>query len=231
MNEKEPLVKLENICFAYDELVALRHINLEVQAGETVILQGDNGCGKSTLLKLLNGLLFPNEGSYTYMGKAITESSLKDEAFAKWLHQQIGFIWQNADVQLFCGCVEEEIAFGPQQMGLSPNEVKQRVQSMLELLDIVKLRYRAPYQLSGGEKRKVSLACILVLNPQVLVLDEPLAGLDKKSQLWLVELLQSLHQAGKTLILSTHNENLAQLLGTKLVTMNDEHEIASIVCK
>ena len=228
MQEKsiqKPLLSLRNICFAYDGIIALRHIDLDVYAGETLIVQGDNGCGKTTLLKLLNGLLEAEEGSFTYAGKAVDGKALADDSFNKWFHQQVGFIWQDADVQLFCATVEEEIAFGPSQMGLSQQECQKRVEEMLELFDIAKLRDRAPYHLSGGEKRKVAVACILALNPELLVLDEPLSGLDKKSQLWLEELLQLLHEAGKTMIISTHNEKLAQSLGTRFVYINDRHEL------
>ena len=118
------MIELKNVCYAYGKEIALRYINLNIQKGESVIIQGPNGCGKSTLIKLLNGIIFPMEGSYTYQGHEITEKTLKDTRFAKWFHQQMGYVFQNADTQLFCGSVEEEIAFGPTQMGLSENEIR-----------------------------------------------------------------------------------------------------------
>lgn len=226
--KRKTLLELRDVCFSYDGLVALRHLNLEMFAGETVVLQGPNGCGKSTLLRLVNGLIFPEEGSYLFRGKEITEKALKDKRFCKEFHQKLGFVFQNSDTQLFTGSVEEEIAFGPRQMGLSEEEVTGRVQDLSSLMGLDSLLTRAPYQLSGGEKKKVAIACILSMNPEVLVFDEPLAGLDKKSQDWLTAFLKELQKTGKTLLLSTHDDNLAQLLGTRIVTMNEDHEIASV---
>ena len=220
------MIELKNVCYAYGNEIALRYINLNIQKGESVIIQGPNGCGKSTLIKLLNGIIFPMEGSYTYQGHEITEKTLKDPRFAKWFHQQMGYVFQNADTQLFCGSVEEEIAFGPIQMGLTEEKVKQSTEDCLRLFGIEKLRERPPYHLSGGEKRKVSLACILSMNPEVLILDEPLAGLDESTQKMLIDFLKKFHAAGKTLIIITHNNQLAKELGTRFIKMNEDHELA-----
>ena len=214
------MITLEKVCFAY--------VDLQIEKGDSVVIQGPNGCGKSTLIKLLNGIIYPSEGHYFYKNHEITEKTLKDRQFAKWFHQQMGYVFQNADTQLFCGSVEEEIAFGPVQMGLSETEVRQRTEDCLQLFGIEKLRERPPYHLSGGEKRKVSLACILSLNPEVLILDEPLAGLDKKTQDMLLEFLQSFHKAGKTLITITHNRQLAETIGNRFAVMNEEHELKMI---
>ena len=221
------MIELKNVCYAYGNEIALRYINLNIQKGESVIIQGPNGCGKSTLIKILNGIIFPMEGSYTYENHEITEKALKDSRFAKWFHQQIGYVFQNADTQLFCGSVEEEIAFGPTQMGLSENEIRQRTEDCLKLFGIEKLRERPPYHLRGGEKRKVSLACILSMNPEVLILDEPLAGLDESTQKMLIDFLKKFHAAGKTLIIITHNNQLAKKLGTRFIQMNEDHELTS----
>lgn len=223
-----PLFSLDNVCFAYEGHIALRYITLDVARGETVVLQGSNGCGKSTLLKLLNGLVYAEEGTYRFDGDVIDEKSLKDNVFSKRFHQRVGFIFQNSDVQLFCGNVEEEISFGPRQMGLSEEEVKRRTDDVIALLGIEDLRERAPYHLSGGEKRKVAIACILSMNPEALVLDEPLAGLDRKTQEWLVGFLLDLKKAGKTLVVSTHNDELAHTLADRLVVIGDDHSIESI---
>ena len=223
-----PLFSLDNVCFAYEGHIALRYITLDVARGETVVLQDSNGCGKSTLLKLLNGLVYAEEGTYRFDGDVIDEKSLKDNVFSKRFHQRVGFIFQNSDVQLFCGNVEEEISFGPRQMGLSEEEVKRRTDDVIGLLGIEDLRERAPYHLSGGEKRKVAIACILSMNPEALVLDEPLAGLDRKTQEWLVGFLLDLKKAGKTLIVSTHNDELAHTLADRLVVIGDDHSIESI---
>lgn len=219
------MISLEKVCYAYDHEVALRYVDLHIEKGDSLVVQGPNGCGKSTLIKVVNGIIFPSEGHYYYKKHEITEKSLKDKKFAKWFHQQMGYVFQNADTQLFCGSVEEEIAFGPIQMGLSDEEVKKRTQDCMKLFGIEKLRERPPYHLSGGEKRKVSLACILSLNPEVLILDEPLAGLDEKTQDMLTEFLQNFHRAGKTLITITHNRQLAEKLGTSFAVMSEDHEL------
>lgn len=223
------MIKLENVCFAYEQHVALRYITLDIHRGETLVLQGANGCGKSTLLKLLNGLIFPQEGSYTFLGEPITDAAMKDSAFSKAFHQKIGFVFQSPDVQLFCGSVRDEIEFGPRQMGLSEEEICGRADDVMELLGIEYLADRAPYHLSGGEKKKSSLACVLSMNPEVLVLDEPLAGLDRTTQDWLTDFLQQLQEAGKTLVISTHDDELAHLLGDRIVYMNMDHEIDYIL--
>ncbi len=148
---------------------------------------GANGCGKSTLLKLLNGIISPDSGSYGFHGEEVTHKKLQDEKFSKLLHQKIGFVFQNSDTQLFCSSVYDEVAFGPRQMGLEESEVEHRVNDCLALLGIQEFRNRIPYHLSGGEKRKVAIAACLSLNPEVLVLDEPMNGLDprRKDGLWI----------------------------------------------
>ena len=183
------MIELENVCFAYEKEIALRYVNLHVEKGDSVVIQGPNGCGKSTLIRLLNGIIFPSEGRYLYQGHEINEKALKDSRFAKW------------------------------------SEIQKRTEDCLRLFGIEKLRERPPYHLSGGEKRKVSLACILSLNPEVLILDEPLAGLDEKTQEFLIGFLKSFHKAGKTLITITHNRELAHTIGTRFAVMNEEHEL------
>ena len=105
------MIRLENVCFAYEKEIALRYVDLHINRGDSIVIQGPNGCGKSTLIKLLNGIIFPSEGKYFYQGHEINEKALKNSQFAKWFHQQMGYVFQNADAQLFCGSVEEEIAF------------------------------------------------------------------------------------------------------------------------
>ena len=219
------MIRLENVCFAYEKEIALRYVNLHIKKGDSVVIQGPNGWTLCRFIKLLNGIIFPAEGKYLYQGYEINEKTLKDSRFAKWFHQQMGYVFQNADTQLFCGSVEEEIAFGPIQMGLPETEIRKRTEDCLHLFGIEKLRERPPYHLSGGEKRKVSLACILSLNPEVLILDEPLAGLDEKTQDMLINFLQNFHNAGKTLITITHNRQLADTIGTRFAYMNEEHEL------
>ena len=208
-----PVIELQDITFSYlPEKPLLQDISLKIHAGPALQLTGANGCGKTTLIRLLNGITFPDRGTYLFMGEPVTRQRLADSAYAKWFHQKIGYVWQNPDGQLFCSSVEEEIAFGPAQMGLSPAEIRQRTDDTLALLHIEHLRHRAPYTLSGGEKKKTAIGTILAINPQIWVLDEPMNDLDATAQLWLADLLSSLQKAGKTIIFTSHEQQLAATL-------------------
>jgi len=198
------MIKLENVHFSYKDKIALRDINIEIKEGESVALIGPNGCGKSTLLKILNGILNPKEGKYIFDDDDITEKKLSDSAFSKSFHKRIGFIFQNSNSQLFCSTVYDEVAFGPRQMGLREEQVQSRVNDCLELLNIKDIKDREPYNLSGGEKKRVAIASVLSLNPEILVLDEPLNEIDPKGKKFISELLIKLNESGKTIICSTH---------------------------
>lgn len=215
------MIELKNICFAYDGNPVLKNVNLSINKGEAIALCGANGSGKSTLLKLINGIIFPEIGEYNFENKKITSDLMRDHKYAKYFHQRLGFVWQNPDVQLFCGSVEEELAFAPEQMGLPGIEVKQRVEDALKLFCIEKLRYRAPYYLSGGEKKKVAIASILTMNPMVWTFDEPLSALDEKTKIWLVNFLLELKKVGKTIIFSSHDTNLIEQLADRCFHMTE----------
>ncbi|MCQ2736710.1 MAG: energy-coupling factor ABC transporter ATP-binding protein [bacterium] len=201
-------IYLEDICHAYGSSISLRHISLEIKAGSCMALKGPNGCGKSTLLKIINGLVFPNKGRYLLFGEPVTKESMKNEIFSKKLHQKIGYIFQDSNAQLFSPSVYEEIIFGPLQMNISQEEADKRAKDCMRLLQIEHLAERAPYHLSGGEKKKTSIACILSMNPEILCLDEPIAGLDEESQELCLDILKGLKKAGKTIIIATHNNDL-----------------------
>lgn len=217
------IIELQDLCFAYEQTPVLRHIDLSVAPGECVVLMGDNGSGKSTLLRVLCGLLFAQRGSYKLGGQEVSESTMRDTRFSKSLHQRVGFIFQDSDSQLFCASVADEIAFGPQQMGLSRDEVERRVGDVCQLLEIDHLRERAPYTLSGGEKKRVAIACVLSMNPDVYCFDEPLAGLDAKSRSWLLGLLKHLKTVGKTLVIATHDQSLADEVADFFAYMGEFH--------
>ena len=219
------IIKLENITFKYEDSEALTNISLEINKGESVGLEGDNGCGKTTLIKLLNGLIFADSGSYFFEDKEISASSMKKEIFAKQFHQKVGYVFQNPENQLFCGSVYEEIAFAPRQMGLSEEEVEMRTNDVMKLMGIENLKNRAPYHLSGGEKKKTALACVLSMNPEVLILDEPMNGLDRKSREMLLQILLSLKEAGKTLIVATHDEILLKQISDRIITIDENHQL------
>ncbi len=218
------VVKLEHITYAYESEKVLDDVSLSIEHGECVVLMGNNGCGKSTLLKVCNGLI-DFDGDYWFEGELINQKVLKDSKKSKEFHQRIGYVFQNSDVQLFSTHVYEEIAFAPSQMNLSDEEINQRVNDIIQLLDLEKLKDRAPYQLSGGEKRKVALGCVLSQNPDLLILDEPLASLDSKSQKWLYSFLNELKKSGKTMLIATHDEEFAKSIGDRIVYMSDDHKV------
>lgn len=221
------MIELKDIHYSYSGVVALNNINLHIEKGDAVALMGSNGSGKSTLLKLINGIISPDRGIYRFHDEDITQKKLQDAQFAKLFHKKIGFVFQNSDTQLFCADVYDEVAFGPRQMGMEEEEIDRRVNDCLDLLNIQELRKRSPYHLSGGEKRKVAIACMLSLNPEVLVLDEPLNGLDPKTQRWLVEFLVQINKTGKTLITSTHNLELVHEISNRSVLFDENHTIVA----
>lgn len=221
------MIELIDVCHAYADAPALVDATLRIEAGEAVALVGPNGSGKSTLLKLLNGLAAPTAGTYRFDGETVDRKRLADSRFAKAFHRRVGFVFQNSETQLFCPTVAEEIAFGPRQMGWDEERVARRVDECLDLLEIAHLRDRAPFHLSGGEKRKTAIACTLALNPDVLTLDEPMNGLDPRSQRALVELLIRLHHAGKVLITATHDLELVQEISHRAILLGSDHRVAA----
>ncbi|WP_270381353.1 energy-coupling factor ABC transporter ATP-binding protein [Megamonas funiformis] len=220
-----PIINLSHISYNYEEVSALNDISLEIYAGELIFFTGPNGCGKSTLFKLLNGLIFPTKGEYYFDNKKIDKNTLQDNMFAKNFHKRIGYIFQNPDVQLFNATVYDEIAFGPRQMNLNEEIIHQRINELLIYLNIQHLQDRPPYHLSGGEQKKVALAAILALNPDILMIDEPLNGLDNKTRQWFKDFLIDFIKANKTILISTHEQELLSLPHSRIIKFNDEHTI------
>lgn len=225
--QKNTLFKLDSIAFAYSEKEpVLNDLSLEIFEGERISILGANGCGKTTLLKILSGLIFPQSGEFTAFGDKIEQKNFSDK-FSKVYHRKIGFIFQDSDIQLFCSTVYEELAFGPLQFGLSQELVKQRINETAQMLGIKHLLEKTPYKLSSGEKKKVAIASVLILNPDVLILDEPTNSLDPRSQSWLLRLLHTLGDAGKTLIFATHNLNLVPEVSDRAVLFDEDHNIVA----
>lgn len=224
--DKKKIMQLTDVSFEYlkNETV-IKDINLDIYSGEKVVILGANGSGKSTLQKILNGLIFPTKGEYMAFGQLITEETLNDEQLSKAFRQRVGFIFQNSDSQLFCTNVWEEIAFGPLQMKLNFEEVTKRVNEVIKMLSLESLQDRPPYKLSGGEKKKVSIASVLSINPEVLILDEPTNGLDPRTQVWLINLLVELNKAGKTLITCTHNLDIVEEIADRVLVFSEDHNI------
>lgn len=217
-----------DLSYAYlDRYPALVGVSLDVARGEKVALLGANGCGKSTLLKVLDGLVHPSSGTFHAFGQLVTEDSLEDEQFAMGFRSRVGFVFQNSDAQVFSPTVREEVAFGCLQMGLSREETLARVDDVLAMLDISGLVDRAPFQLSGGQKKRVAIASVLVMNPDVLLFDEPTAALDPRTQQWLTELIVELNAAGKTIVLATHDLEVLDRIADRCVVFSEDHTVAA----
>jgi cobalt/nickel transport system ATP-binding protein len=214
-------IELKNISFTYDtdEPYVLKDLSLEIQEGECLVIKGDNGSGKSTLFRILNGLSFPQKGSYYFDGKEITQKYLDNNKDSKLFHKKIGYLFQNPDTMLFNGRTYDEVAFGPRQMGFSDEEVDKRTRDCLELFSITDLSDKAPYHLSGGQKKRVALAAVMALNPYVLILDEPFAGLDKKMQRFLLDFLLEMKANKKTLLIATHDDSLTEVLADQVLSL------------
>jgi cobalt/nickel transport system ATP-binding protein len=222
----DPLLRCRDLRYAYlDRFRALDGVSFDVAAGETLALLGANGCGKSTLLKVLDGLIFPSAGSYEAFGHPVTEDHLEDEQFSAAFRGRVGFIFQNTDAQVFSPSVREEVAFGPLQLGLGRDEVEQRIADVFAMLEIADLADRAPYQLSGGQKKRVAIASVLVMNPEVLLFDEPTAALDPRTQQWLLELIVELGRAGKTIVLATHDLDVLEWVCSRCLVFSEQHRI------
>ncbi|HEV7979267.1 ABC transporter ATP-binding protein [Amycolatopsis sp.] len=225
----DPLLVCENLSFSYlDKFPALDDVSLEVRSGERLALLGANGCGKSTLLKVLDGLVFPGTGRYFAFGQEITEDALEDEQMNEAFRGRVGFVFQNSDAQVFSPNVAEEIAFGPLQLGLSREETTQRVTDVLAMLGISGLADRTPFQLSGGQKKKVAIASVLAMNPEVLLFDEPTAALDPRTQMWLIELMAQLAEAGKTIVHATHDLDALDRIADRCLVFGEDHRIAGV---
>jgi len=221
-----PIFQTSDLDYDYPGKVhALRNVNLSIWPGEMVALVGANGSGKSTLLKLLDGLIFPTAGELLAFGKLLSEKALSDGPFNAEFRRRVGLVFQEPDVQLFSPTVWDEVTFGPLQLRVSKDEVVSRGQEVLELLNITHLRDRPPYRLSGGEKKKVSLASVLSVNPQVLLLDEPTAGLDPRSQGSLIDFLLAWSNETKSLIFSTQDLDVVEEIATRVIVMGAEHSI------
>jgi cobalt/nickel transport system ATP-binding protein len=226
--DQETLLVCKDLRYSYlGRFPALDGVSFTVHRGEKVALLGANGCGKSTLLKILDGLTFPDSGSYEAFGEQVTEDNLEDEQFSMGFRSRIGFIFQNSDAQVFSPSVREEIAFGPLQLGQTREQVAVRVDDVLAMLGIEDLADRAPYQLSGGQKKRIAIASVLVMNPEVLLFDEPTAALDPRSQQWLVELIAELSAAGKTIVLATHDLDVLDVVADRCLVFSEAHQLVA----
>lgn len=223
---KQSVFRLENVSYSYAQgEPVLRGLSFEISKGERLSVLGANGCGKSTLLKMFAGLIVPQEGALTAFGRPVGPGGAGMDP--REYHRRVGFIFQDSEVQLFCSTVYEELAFGPLQLGMDREALKKRIGELARMLGIESLLKKAPFRLSGGEKKKVAIGSVLILNPDVLILDEPTNSLDPRSQTWLLNLLRTLGEAGKTLIFATHNLALVPEVSDRAILFDEDHTVAA----
>jgi cobalt/nickel transport system ATP-binding protein len=217
-----PIFDVQGVSYSYhNRHEALREVDLTVEAGEQLILLGANGCGKSTLLKILDGLYRPTAGRFLAFGEDVTAVAA-DPIKARDLHRRVGLVFQDADIQLFSPTVYDDVAFGPLQLGWSTDEVRERVDAALGQMNVRHLAKRAPYELSGGEKKRVAIASVLSMEPDVVMLDEPTANLDPRSRSVLVEVIVGLRDLGKTVIMTTHELDIVPEIATRVIVFGDQ---------
>jgi cobalt/nickel transport system ATP-binding protein len=220
------IFELKDIWFSHlGKYPALCGIDINIRQGEKIAVIGANGSGKSTLLHMLDGLIFPNKGVIKVFGKELKENNFNNENFSVNFRKKIGLVFQNPDIQLFCPTVKEDIVFGPLQLGVEKKEIEKRMEEVLNILGIKDLLDRSPHQLSVGEKRKVAIASTLMVNPDVLILDEPTAGLDPLTTRHIIDLLIQANEKGKTIITSTHDLHIVEEISDTVYVFSQEKKI------
>ncbi len=221
----EPVFALTDVDYDYRDQPALAGLSLQVQSGERIALIGPNGSGKSTLLRLLSGLTFAARGTAQAFGAPLTEARFEDEEAHYAFRRRVGLVFQNPDIQLFNPTVFDEIAFGPLQLGWDKPRIRAAIDEQLERFELTHLKDRAPHRLSGGEKKRVALASVLITEPDVLLLDEPTAALDPQSRDKLVHFLAGHLGEGRTVITATHDLDILTAISTRAVVMAGGHVV------
>ncbi len=223
-----PLIKLENICFKYPDeenkgdLFAVNDVSLDINEGEFVAILGHNGSGKSTTAKLINMILTPDKGRIFINGTDITDKNITDEDVFE-VRKTVGMVFQNPDNQIVATVVEEDIAFGPENLGLSPDEIKKRVYDALEIVGMTEYARHAPHKLSGGQKQRVAIAGVIAMKPKCIIFDESTAMLDPIGRKEVMNTILRLNKEEKiTVILITHYMNEAILADRVVVMKNGE---------
>lgn len=214
------ILEARGVSFAYGPSKwAVREMNFALESPRRVALLGANGVGKSTLMLLLNGTLRPHEGELAVLGRPIDYS----KPGLQWLHRKVGIVLQDPDDQLFGATVEQDVAFGPLNNGIESEGARKLVMQTLASLGIMHLADRPIHELSLGEKKRVALAGVLVLQPEIILLDEPTAGLDFVGITSMLNLLGRLHEAGTTIVISTHDTDLAYEWAEDAWVLRDGH--------
>jgi cobalt/nickel transport system ATP-binding protein len=218
----EVLYDLDAVTVAYpDGRKALDEVSLRIAPGERVVLLGANGCGKTTLLKLLDGLVLPTNGALRFAGHPLDAARFKERAFASAFRRRVALMFQHPEAMLFNPTVAEEIAFGLRH--LPEAEAAERVRHWAGFMRLESRLDEQPSQLSGGEKQRLCLACLLALEPDVLLLDEPTANLDPRTVGWLIDWLA---ERAITTVVATHHMALAPELGSRAVILSEDHRVA-----
>ncbi len=222
----EEMIRIEGLSYSYyGKIPALCDISLTIGAGDRFAIIGANGTGKSTLLQIMGGLVQQSEGKYFFRGNEVSERTLRDKGFLRFFRERVGYVFQDSDIQLFCPTVMDELVYGPLQLAMKEKEAMERAEEVMQILNIENLKDRPTYMLSGGEKRRVAIGSVLTMNPEVLLLDEPTNGLDPRTQCFLVELMLALNEAGKTLVIATHDLSLVDELHAEVALLSEEHMI------
>jgi len=220
--QEDLMYRLENVIFHIKARCVLDSISFNIKKGEKVVILGVNGAGKTTLLRIMDGLIFPSAGKVIFENRELTEKSLKDKEFKRYFRSKVSLMFQDVDAMFFNPTVYDDIAFSLRQRKVPEGEVRERVAQLTEVLSIGDILDRAPYDLSGGEKKKVAFACCVIHNPDVLLLDEPTAFLDPDSVAVIVEFLQDYPG---TVITATHNLSIALELGERFLILSKEHKL------
>lgn len=214
----------ENLSFTYpDGTRALKNINIEIEKGEKVAIIGPNGAGKSTLFSHLNGLTEPTSGCVKIEGKPI--SFEKDELLK--VRQKVGIVFQDPNDQLFAPTVKEDIAFGPMNLGLSYDEVEKRVEDALKMVGMENYEDKTPHHLSGGQQKRIAIAGIIAMKPELMILDEPTAGLDPDGVEKVLNIMNQLNEEGMTLIISSHDIDMISKYADKIFVLYNGEIIES----
>jgi cobalt/nickel transport system ATP-binding protein len=217
---------LREVSYSYEKVNALCGVSLQIKRGERTALLGANGSGKSTLIRLLAALSFPAKGNITFLGTEMTASQLDHPEFFYSFRRRVGIVFQNPDIQLFNASVFDEVAFGPLQLGWPKNQIRDSVLATLGAMNIEHLQARPPHRLSGGEKKRVALASVLVLNPEILLLDEPTAGLDPSSAAQIVSILSSWKASAKTVVTATHDLDVLEEIADRCCVLESGRFVA-----
>ncbi len=223
------VIETLNVSHAYHgKITALKDISLAVREKDICAVIGSNGSGKSTLLQVINGLVRPDSGTVRFRGTEVSDRTLANREFHALFRGKVGYVFQNSDVQLFCPTVRDDILFGPLQLGLSSGEAAGRADEVMGMLGIEALADRPPTMLSGGEKKRVAIGTVLAMNPEVLLFDEPMSGLDPRTQSFIIELFFSLNVAGKTIVFATHDLELVNELQPRVAVLSEDHGLARV---